>query len=427
MTETSSSVISVAEIRSWANELTSESRGPNWTTRSYVWPDTVRRLARELKDMRGGLIVLVGLQGVGKSSALEAINTDITLKNLEAQLEASEGKNADSDFQQIRDTLLFKWRRQSELFESLLLCTQEVSYEFLHRYRTRLQALLKPRFPWSDLELEGRTERLNIDWAERRLGKAVVKNLRKCVWLGWLADVGTILIDTPDYSKTDRRLASKDLDEIYWLWNHLTVSPRKPNLIVTIQKEMFGRHYFFDKMTKIELQPLRPEQMLEAYKLRFKATRPFTEDALLLLAKMSRGIFRRFLRYITLTLDKWEAQGESQRPISIEIVKKAITAERMAEDMEPEMQELFPKQNDLRLQAVRMLIHLGESGPVEQSQLAEQLDIKPYTLSRILAKLELHRYIKRKRSGNDKIVSLNDTFEKESSDSTGKAVKTNAR
>jgi len=69
---------------------------------------------------------------------------------------------------------------------------------------------------------------------------------------------------------------------------------------------------------------------------------------------------------------------------------------------------------------------VGESGPLEQSQLAEQLEIKPYTASRILAKLELYHYIKCKRSGNDKIACLTGTFEKESSDSPSKAIETNA-
>ena len=208
-------------------------------------------------------------------------------------------------------------------------------------------------------------------------------------------------------------MAAKDLDEIYWLWSFFARLKKKPNLVVTVQKEMFGRHYFFDKMTKIELQPLRPGQMLEAYRLRFKVTDPFTEEALLMLGKISRGIFRRFLRYITLTLDQWEALGDKQKPISPEIVKKAIDAERIAEDMEPEMQELFPKQNELRLEATRILLHLGELGPTEQNRLAQELDIKPYTMSRILTRLELYHYVGRKRSGNDKIVALDGSLEKE--------------
>ena len=92
------------------------------------------------------------------------------------------------------------------------------------------------------------------------------------------------------------------------------------------------------------------------------AIEPFTEDALLTLARMSRGIFRRFLRYITFTLQTLgEHVGEGT--IDPSTVKEAVTVERLAEDMELELVELFPKQSDLRLQAVRLLMRLEESGP----------------------------------------------------------------
>ena len=81
-----------------------------------------------------------------------------------------------------------------------------------------------------------------------------------------------------------------------------------PNFVIAVQKEMFRDHFFFDKMEKVELEPLRPEQMVEVYRKRFKTIKPFTEDALLTLARMSRGIFRRFLIYITLTLQHWETK-----------------------------------------------------------------------------------------------------------------------
>jgi hypothetical protein len=45
------------------------------------------------------------------------------------------------------------------------------------------------------------------------------------------------------------------------------------------------RHFFFDKMEKVELEPLRPEQMVEVYRRRFKAIEPFTEDAFFTLAR----------------------------------------------------------------------------------------------------------------------------------------------
>ena len=110
--------------------------------------------------------------------------------------------------------------------------------------------------------------------------------------------------------------------------------------------------------------------MVEVYRKRFKAIEPFTEDALLTLARMSRGIFRRFLRYITLALGHWEIDGKGL--IDTAIVKQAVTVERLAEDMELELAELFPKQSDPRLQVIRLLMHLEESGPRSQTELADE-------------------------------------------------------
>jgi len=178
----------------------------------------------------------------------------------------------------------------------------------------------------------------------------------------------------------------------------------RPGPILAIQKEMFHDHSFFDKMEKVELEPLKPEQMVEAYRKRFKAIEPFTEDALLSLGRMSRRIFRRFLRYITLTLQYSESHGK--KIIDTETVKEAVTVERLAEDMELELVELFPKQSDLRLQAVRLLMRLEESGPKKQAELVEEFGLEEYAMSRLLAKLELHRYVVRRREGTDKIVTL---------------------
>jgi len=44
----------------------------------------------------------------------------------------------------------------------------------------------------------------------------------------------------------------------------------RPGPILAIQKEMFRDHFFFGKMEKVELEPLKPEQMVEAYRKRFK-------------------------------------------------------------------------------------------------------------------------------------------------------------
>jgi hypothetical protein len=65
--------VSLSEIYSWASQLASESRKLDWVFYWYVWPDAVREIIRRLERMNGGIIGLVGLQGVGKSSALLAI------------------------------------------------------------------------------------------------------------------------------------------------------------------------------------------------------------------------------------------------------------------------------------------------------------------------------------------------------------------
>jgi len=75
-------------------------------------------------------------------------------------------------------------------------------------------------------------------------------------------------------------------------------------------------------------------------------------------------------------------------------------------ESEAELAELFPKQSGLRLQAVRLLMHLEESGPRKQSELAEELGMEPYAMSRLLAKMELHRHIVRRRERTDKLAGL---------------------
>ena len=156
----------------------------------------------------------------------------------------------------------------------------------------------KIRAPWSWVEtlstrlLQLIVASLRWDSAAPRSGRSSIRAMQQNVWMSMLRSKKVIVIDTPDYSKTDRRLMAKDLEEIYWLWNHISRATEledevKPNFVIVIQKEMFHEHFFFDKMEKVELEPLRPEQMVEAYRKRFNTFDPFTEDVILNLARMS--------------------------------------------------------------------------------------------------------------------------------------------
>jgi len=373
---------SIAEIYSWASALAAESRDPQSLAESYVWPRSLIGISDLLDRMRGGLIGIIGLQGVGKSTALMV-------------LDATEKVRMER-----RDVVFFKWRRQKQLFKSLLDRSHEASEDFLQEYGLKLVGIVKSSSEDADpVALDS--------LLQRKVGRSKIESLRGAVWIHFLRDKRLILIDTPDYSKTDRRAMATDLGEIYWLWNNLArTSESEPNIVVAIQKEMSRGHFFFDKMHKIELEPLEPRQMVEAFMKRFRGAGPFTDDALLTLARVSRGVFRRFLRYITLTLNTYDAQQTHDSPtIGSEIVRKAVTNERLAEDMDLELAELFPKHSDMRLIAVQLLMRLEESGPANQTDLADQLGLAQYALSRLLAKLELHRYVTRERSGTDKIVS----------------------
>jgi hypothetical protein len=349
--------VPTSEIYSWASQLASESRKSDWVSDWYVRPDAVHEIIHKLETMRSGIFGLVGFQGVGKSSALQAIfRSRMEQANRQWQKDVEKGPVPPSEYR----VVLFKWRREPELSKSLLNGSHEASESFLSAYLPELLELSSTLTPsvtptrsrlLQELSvLERETESLTgllaamkdprfyasaaaldeVSRLERKLDKAALRKLREAAWLRMLLRSETILIDTPDYSKTDRRVMAKDLQEIYWLWNMLASSPSSsipPNIVLAIQKEMFHDHFFFDKMERVELEPLKPEQMHEAYRKRFKAIEPFTEDALLSLGRMSRGIFRRFLRYITLTLQYSESHGK--KVIDPETVKEAVTVERL--------------------------------------------------------------------------------------------------
>ena len=123
------------------------------------------------------------------------------------------------------------------------------------------------------------------------------------------------------------------------------------------------------------------------------------------LGGLSRGIYRRFKRYISLTIRTLQWQLGPSDLITPDLVRNVITSERLAEDLDTELEELFPKNIDSRRDAARIIHHLRASGPLDQSKLGEALDMPSYTLSRLLSKME-PRYVTRKIDGSRKIVSV---------------------
>jgi len=94
-----------------------------------------------------------------------------------------------------------------------------------------------------------------------------------------------------------------------------------------------------------------------------------------------------------LTLDLWESIADRRDLIDVDLVVQAVPLERLVEDMELELSSLFPKHSDLVSLAVRLIMLLEERGELAQSEIAGLLDVKDYTVSRLLTKLETACYI----------------------------------
>jgi ribosomal protein S25 len=139
-------------------------------------------------------------------------------------------------------------------------------------------------------------------------------------------------------------------------------------------------------------------------------------------------VFRRFKRYIGLTLEPHLAEGaKAAAAIGLEDVKKAVTDEEVMHDMSKELDGIFMKQ-DQKQKAVELINRLATSkaygfAVTDESQIVEhamkqedvskRLEISEMAASRLLRELEQHGYIKRFTrprefiGGEEKIVQLN--------------------
>jgi hypothetical protein len=159
---------------------------------------------------------------------------------------------------------------------------------------------------------------------------------------------------------------------------------------------MYGGHFFFGKMDIVELCRLKPTELLNAYKSKWKSVEPFTEDALVLIGQLSQGIFRRFLRYIGKSVEQ-VLLSNAPLPVAVESVKLAITTEQLAKDMDLELTDLFKNNREQKMLATKTLTCIRENQGINQKTLAELLDAEEMAISRIIKTLEAYGYIRRER------------------------------
>jgi hypothetical protein len=397
-------VRSADSVLHWAHNLAAGSLDDQ-LDEGYIHTVEYDQLRNRLIAGTGGIMVVFGTQGVGKTAALRHLFYELNPKE--------HSQDGDLTF------LLVNWvdmREQiwdfppaNRFFVRHSSHPSDLMIESISSYRLLALTELKSRFIPIKLpkgkELPTRHFDLDRVCAEELLGKSSSGKLTEGLWFDCMASKKGILIDLPDYAKTDRRILNRHLSQISQLWNRLEQREKRPVLVIAVQKELIGTHYFIDKANTVELRPLTGCQMLASYKGTFGSTFPFTEPALVALANLSRGIYRRFKRYIAIAIESCP-QKPPVESVTEDQVRKTITIDRVAEDMNLELEHVFPKNPESRREGVQILLRLSELGSLKQAKLAKDLDIPEYSLSRLLSKLELHRYVKRQSHGSQKIVSL---------------------
>jgi hypothetical protein len=214
-----------------------------------------------------------------------------------------------------------------------------------------------------------------------------------------------VFIDMSDYDKQSRSRMNKHLNEIRDFW--LRTRQYNVSVVVSIQAEMFKGHFLYGKIDAVTLEPLKPEQLVEAYVKLWQNTEPFKPEALQLIAELSRGIFRRFMRYIQLCIERQQIIG-AEGLIDAQFVNETITFDQLVKDMDLELSDIF-KQQQSKLEAVKILNRLRQcKEPPNQKQLAETLSLSEASVGRYIEKLEAYRYVRRKRDAHGQwMVELN--------------------
>jgi hypothetical protein len=412
------------ELLDWVSELTAEAgHSEEWYySENYYWTPQAQRVLAKLESTKRALIGVVGVQGVGKTATMRNIWRKLAKERFDYEHVIAVKVPETGGLTTALKTAFNPPDADYSALEDMLghVMAERLSYDSILQRRVRSR----------DRELAEEVEKIGGSFDEVEVMKLrslipqrIVRELETEALRRLLESQKVIMIDMPDYPRHDRRLIARDLDDIAGLWNRLMVSERakETSLTIFIQRETFSAadHFFYGKCDIVPLMPLTLKQLLDAYTIKWRSCAPFTEEALQYIAKMSRGVFRRFKRYIGLALEVCigeRAQADvSGSLIDLEAVKKSVTNEEVMRDMDKELDGIFRKreQKEKALQLIKLLSEphrakaagvkslrdftrsVGEPDGVVQNELAEKLDLSEMAVSRLVRELEQHGYVKR--------------------------------
>ena len=394
----------IKRVYQWACKLTAEQG-----EKAYLQPPEFKMVLTRLLTTTGNMIAVIGLQGVGKTAFREKLSDELRRNNKVAYSMKWKG-----DFEKSFSDAMY-WDEGYEWDDEYTFLVMDELEFYMDYNAERIIEKLKID-PYSALAQEIRKPVKKDYWTlsylvpqmERLLGQKRVKELRRRWLLEKMRKAHTILIDLPDYDRNNISQMLKDLTSIQRWWEgfckfHKTDYEQNVNLVLFIQKELFRGHFFLGKFDVYEIKPFTPKMLTEFYEAIFGSSFPFTEEALREIAVLSRGVFRRFKKYIRICLDRLLQSGLNI--ITLENVRQWITLDQLVKDMELELMTIFPKEREHRILSVKLLRLLREKGPLTQSQITKEIfDGAAMKASRVLGKLEAWGYIKRERKGKDKIV-----------------------
>jgi energy-coupling factor transporter ATP-binding protein EcfA2 len=375
---------SLSSAYEWSQRMRGESK--DWM-QDYYWTKPMDILCRiKLPHQEFGLLAITGLQGTGKTTGLRMMYSCM--------------------IEDDKPSAFIKWTRNwIEDFK-----TDDADF------RDFYEEVLKKDF---DLFMDvkgrayiGKQEDLTAEYMEGKVGKGRCKDLKRDAVMEYLRSRKFVFIDLPDYTKTDVRFMATDFDEIQELWHRLLQRPDNPGdttIVMTIQKELCqGRHFFLGKFDITELPLLTPQELMQIYKWKFKSTAPFTKETLEVLAKLARGVFRRFQRYCGLTIQAFMAD-DKEPPITGDYAEKAISDGVILEDMQLELYEKFPSDAQRRLAIDILRIFIKKKGlEMSQQEIAETFGTNEMAISRVVNGLVYGKYLTRERVDHSWLVKMLD-------------------
>lgn len=361
-------------ILQWSGYLTDEAGEIMW--KKFLWTDITKKILLVLEHTKGGIIGIAGLQGIGKTTTLHAL-----------QHKLEELINANCVF--------IKWTSnwKETVSDDIEWDMDPVYDELLNKTYTDKTGYIR--------------RSAKIEGFENELGKGTVKKLREEVIFGYLAESEYVFVDFPDYSKESIRQMNSDLDSFQETWRLLQKNYKtKATFVLAIQQELMEqhKHFLWGKIRLFQLEPYTAQNMLELY-LRFHETySPFTVEALTGLAKLSQGFFRRFMEYINIVVSQYVIDNRTNE-ITMTDVKTLIPSQKIISDMEIQLVALFPNDNQRDL-ASQVLKLLQQKGTLNQKQIATALNVNEMRVSRVLEKLNNNLTTRVRGKGPAWLISL---------------------